>query len=332
MKAPRLIAQAFEIVGDERRPLGDVDLTRAVLQDMNPHGKHVRAPRFPPYVGSSINDEMRSILRDERLAMPGLQKLMDDWLEEIGGLDGVCAMKAHMDALQQAEWALERALRQQKDIDDARFAAASEFEMFCPVDSHQDFVFSIDEAYDDWGWDNYIQQHPRPDLSFDSPDYKAWSDSYRAWVRTSAPPFVHGTFPSSWEGLSEDRIRAALEEEERIDIDEMIYNDMEEHFEDAYDHIQDIESLQLIIDEWEPHAGSGNEIDLGLGKKLEEWNAKQSITSYYQNLKTVVPAFKDVDMNEIKAWSAAKVERCRAEIETIANTWELPDPVASTPI
>lgn len=326
MNMPRVVVEAFAIEDDgARRSLGDVDLTYAVVQDMMPHGRP-REMTFPPMamaLSPSLDDDMRGLAFAGRLALPSFEAAVSGFLEAIGGLEGVPAAKKHLHDLADARRSLESSQRLLDVVAKARLAAAVEFEMYgTPFHGDRDFVSDIDEAYDGYRWDEFAAANPMPETG--AAERTGWEAAHRAWVRTVAPPFVFGTRKVRWAGVDEAAIRIEREENDRVDVAALIENEMSDHFDQAHDHLVDVPALEAIVAEWDAHAGSGDEVDKGLGEKLSAWNARQSIVSFHEDRSAVVPAFDGVGMAGIREWVEGALEGRRAFLVATENGWEPP--------
>lgn len=333
MRAPRLEMETFGGAEGEEVSLGTADLTYAVVQDMNAHGVHVRMPKMPPMVmmlSPSLNDERRQFGMAGQLSIPGFEEKLNAWIEEIGGLNAIPAMKAHLRDVSDAKRRLEDAERIEMRVATAILSDGAGMGMFCPV-AGQDYVPDLADVYDGFRWEEYVRDHPRPEgLDFDSAEYQAWDADYQAWKRRVAPPFVFGTTEHSWSGIDEKRVREAFEDEGEVDVESMIENDLE-ILEDGTDMVKDHDGINAIISEWEAHAGSGDAIDLGLGEKLAAWNRKQNVFWYYRDSTVVVPAFTDAGIDEIKAWCSNAVEAARKRLDEVEQSWEGVAPAAPAP-
>lgn len=333
MPGPRLIVEVFSIEADQtRRSLGDVDFTFSALQEMNTRKGHVRPMQLPPLlmaISPDLTNEQRALGQDRRLAIPQFADKLAEFITAIGGLDRVEAYKEHNYRLHSAKQALDEARNLKKVVSRATLCAPSQFDMFATVQGGRDFVSDIEEASDVWR--AYSHTNRRPDVAHDDPAYEAWVNGYPAWARQHATPFAFGTQPDKWAGISEETIRTHHEENDDVDLDAILENEMSEHFEDAYDHLEDVKELGVFLDQWVPHAGSGDAIDLSLGAMLATWNAKQHITSYYLDAESIIPAFEGVTLAEIHAWCDANVAKREVALQDLDNSWvSMPEPAPAS--
>jgi hypothetical protein len=222
---------------------------------------------------------------------------------------------------------------------DARAATLVEdwsgIQSFLPVSGfgHEDhFQSSPREVYEGVLLEQYADTvEPRP-RECGAQEWQAWIARCAAWERERVPPFVWGTRPVRWDGISAAWIREAVLSgtdsdsggpELETSVEDMIESDVtDQHHEDAMDEVVDWKGL-AFVDEWLPHAGSGDAVDLAFEGKVAEWNAKQTLVSYYEDHGTVVPSRDGVDMATIDRWCEREVERRREALERYGY-WRAP--------
>lgn len=292
---PRLLVEAYE--DDENgkpvRPLGPQDLTLCVIGRMLPY----RSGPLRPYpsdptvqmLSDGLDRTAREVGYRGRLALPGLASAIVAFLSRVG--EGrMHAFKERLDRIGSAERALETAAVELERVRHAEFSDdLSRCEAYVLHDG--EFAFERDDGwYWDWEWDAYVKAHPRP--PFDSPEAAAWDVAHAAFVTANAPPYVYATRPVVWDGVDPEDVRIGIEEAEGGEyiVDHLLENEMSEHFEDAIEHIVDVGGLQAIADTWQKTPKRRRRFER-LAREIAAWNAKQSITSHFQDSTVILPAF-----------------------------------------
>jgi hypothetical protein len=327
---PKVLAEAFETDKDGKRirSLGLQDLTWQVVSIMFPHSwsKILPFPERPTVysLSNGLSEAARICGMDGRLALPGLRQKVDDFLEAIGSSTALPFFRQRMDAVSEARWGLEAARKEECLVAHAAFSIdVSAYTMFYSDHSEHEYRGELDDMFDGWGWDEYKKTHPRPPFT-EQEAYDAWNEAYAAWIAANAPPFVFATSPEPWDGVSAADIREwAKDGNKAPDASELASGSLEEHYEDAYDDVVDIEQLCAIVDAWYPHAGEGDDIDRSLEAKVAAWNKRQRICSYYPDHGTILPAFKGKTKDDAIAWCQANVAK-RLERLVALSSWEAP--------
>lgn len=323
---PRIVVEAFDILDDGSRvSSGMLDLTFPLVRDMTPYEtSQPRRSQMPPLVmtiSSSLSEDQRKRAYASKLAIPGIEVAYDKFLEEIGGLEEVREFRMKLDKDQQLTSAVSEARAQEEAVHAAALKSLGEFQMVTPLHGFRDYLDAdeVDDAYDDFEWDEYVKEHPQP--SFDSPAYQVWSDERRAWTRRNAPPLVFGTTPIEWKGVRPADVRKEHRENGSVDVDSMICGDLENHYEDAFEDVKDTNKVHQIIDAWLPHATRGTPEDLALETELAAWNGRQRIVSYSTTQKMVAPAFPDATKEEMNAWATRKREEAERRLAEFRLAW-----------
>ncbi|MGY3582320.1 hypothetical protein ACVIGB_000756 [Bradyrhizobium sp. USDA 4341] len=327
---PKVLAEAFETDKDGKRirSLGMQDLTWQVISIMCPHSwsKILPFPERPTVysLSNGLSEAARICGMDGRLALPGLRQKVDDFLVAIGSSAALPLFRRRMDDVSQARWGLEGARKEERLVAHAAFSTDERaYTMFYSDHAEHEYRSELDDMFDGWGWDEYEKAHPRPPYA-EREAYDTWNEAYTAWVAANAPPFVFATKPEPWGGLSAAEIRDWANDSDRApDASELASSSLEEHYEDAYDDIVDIDQLCAIVDAWYPHADKGDEIDRGLEAKVAEWNKRQHICSYYPDHGTILPAFDGKTKDDAIAWCRANVEE-RLQRLIALSSWDPP--------
>lgn len=324
---PRLLAEAFETDDDGKRlrSLGLQDLTWSALSLMAPHtwSKVCPFPEQPTVysLSSGLSEAARTCGMDGRLALPGLRALVDAFVATVGGETALHLYRRRLDDYSQATWSLEEARKEELAVRHAQFSMDfASYRMFHSDHGSPEYSESIEDLFDGWGWDTFQELHKRPGFD-DQEASKAWDEAYASWVADNAPPFAFATKPDPWGGVDAQTIREWAEESERSpDVSDIAHSSLEEHYEDACDDIIDLDGLYRIVDDWFPHAGKKDKTDLELEAKVESWNAKQTIVSYYPDSQTILPAFDGKTKEDAIAWCRANVEKRRQRLREL-GTW-----------
>lgn len=347
---PRLLVRAVltETDGTER-DLGLQDLTNPMADDLQTMGldfveadieRGLRVYR----ISGSLSQEARRAVGDPGFKLVDFKEAWERFKSAIGDVADRRVTKAFCEHLQRtgsARRRLDSARETLRVVGAARFVTdASDMEMFAPVDGfdpYDRFHSAPGEAYEGLLYDAYTNEvERRTDADFDSAECRAWHRRYREWEEARTPPVVFGTRPVIWRGLSAQDIREALlmpgedghsgegsQPELDADVGDMIECDLSDnHHEDASDLVVDWEGLSFV-DEWLPHAGSGDPVDRGFEGKVAAWNAKQTIVSYYIDHEVVVPVRRGVTKEDAVAWFRKHVEKCREDLQRLAH-WEKP--------
>ena len=329
--APRLLVEGFECLTGPafpaRRSLGMLDLSSPISEALlfrriaSPAPKSISVGLF----ASALDREVATIAWEGRLAIPGLAASIDGFLREIGGLAGIRGFRRHLKVVDTATTALKRA----EEIRDLVAAAAcvppSEVGeggmVYCHLGHGEaEFVHDAAEAYSSWQFDAYAKRHPRPDVDFDAPEYQAWSEAYRTWVRAEKPPMVFLTTPIHFAGLDATTIRQAFEDEGEVDLPGLLTSACDDHHEDAFEQLVAEDDLFALIAGWLPHAGKGTPEDFALETELAAWNGRQTLVSYMLDPSRYTGTAADVDAAEIARWCAQHVDRANASLEA-AGIW-----------
>jgi hypothetical protein len=335
---PKLRVEAFEtdVNGEHIRSLGMQDLSWVVLAYMVPY-RAVRMLPAEPLVSSlhgGLSEEARDVGYAGRLALPGLAAAVDRFIERIGGLDAVRPFKERLDDIRRQEDVIEQAERELTRIRKASFSEDFSKLHFVYLSHEDKYLGDFGDAYNDWGWDGYVARHPRPPIPWEGEDaaaYEAWQKGYTAFVRASAPPYVYATTPEPWNGVDPDDIRIAIEEqEEGFDLDNLLSNEMEEHYEDAYCDIVAPGELEALIKKWTKR---GMDFET-FTREVASWNARQAITSYYPDYAIAMPAFPGKTKADAIAWCEADLaaeKRKYAELQKWAAPAQEPDLESAAP-
>lgn len=321
-KAPKFTIEAFEIADSkERTSLGMIDITYCALRVMVGRGRHATRMAVPPRVmdlSGALTDEMRKVGLEGRLALPGFEKHLDDFIDAAGGLERLPALRRHRDAVRQVEYVREDARRIQSAAGKARFDTTTDFGMVCPPCGPREYVSDFDEAHDGWRWDDYVQDHPRPE--FGTPAAEAWDKAYAAWVRREAPPFAFGTTEVRWKGPDLERVLGALDDFGTVDLGSLIEVELENHYEEAVDDILGFSEMQAALNDWAAAPTEARD-DEAMAALLAEWNAKQKILSYREDRSVITPAFAEVTPIEVAEWCQRHLDRAEAHLEAVENEW-----------
>lgn len=336
---PRLLVEAFETdkEGSRLRSLGIQDLTWAAVNLMVPNSYQKTARDFPdrPTVyslSSSLSDPARHCGMDGRLALPDLRSHVDAFVTAIGGPAALPLYRKRLDEKSMAQSSLEEARRELAAVEFATFSTDyAAYQMFYSGHFSREYGESIEDMTDDWGWDDYVAIHPRPPYSNEEAS-KAWNAAYEAWIADHAPPFVFATQPEPWGGIRPETLRehVADEPEREPDVADIAYSSLDEHYEDASDDIVDLDGVCNIVHEWFPHAGKNDDMDLGLEAKIEAWNAKQRIVSFYPENRIILPSFPGKTKEDAIAWCRGYVEQRRQRLNEL-GTWVAPTSEPASP-
>lgn len=337
---PRLLVEAFETDddGNRLRALGMQDLTKPVVEWMLPYRASGLLRAFPdnPTVSSlsdGLSEEARRVGFDGRLALPGLAAAVEAFIAQVGGAEAVRKFKERLNEIRHQSYAIERAQTELERVRKASFSNDFSGLEFVFLSHGDEYLADFGDAYNSWGWDDYIARHPRPQFIYDKdgpgfggPEYEAWNTAYAAFVRETAPSFVYATTPDVWGGVNAGGIRASIEDDEAFDADDHLSNEMCEHYEDAYSDIVDPDELQEIVERW-----MKNRADAVFDREIASWNAKQSITSYFPNYAVILPAFPGKTKADAVAWCEADIaaqKRKFAELHVWEVQAETPEPSA----
>lgn len=330
MKAPRLVVDTFQILDDGTRvPAGKADLTSACAEYMAPHRTLQRPMERPPKVmqiASGLSREQSRLAWDSKLGIPDILEAIDAFTAEVG-LENMWALREHLNEASHIARRIEQAENVLNCVETAAVGDPATMGYFVEVLFGDTFVDSLEEAYSGMIFGRFADEHPIP--RFDTPEHEAWMKAAERWKAESVPNFVFGTRPVEWEGLSATDLRQAMEDEGETDPDGMISSDLEEHFEDAYEHVVGVAAAIEYISAWEKHAGSGSPEDLALEGWLEQWNARQNIVSHYMDTKVVVPLRPSVTRQDMQDWCRRHIEAEKARLENFLDTWRPDAPVPS---
>ena len=173
------------------------------------------------------------------------------------------------------------------------------------------FMATDDTLFDEWGYDEYRKNHPPPRLGAPKKLYERWERRYVRWIEKNAPPWVWSTTKTVWDGLSASEIREQAANgscNHEFDLDAMMEHEFTEFHDEALDQVNDLHEAATVIDEWLPHAGSGNEIDIALETKIAAWNAKQDIVTWFENKNIIRPAFRGKTQKDAVIWAGKRLK------------------------
>jgi hypothetical protein len=158
-----------------------------------------------------------------------------------------------------------------------------------------DYTSDLDEL-EDRRIEAYLEDRYGPSV-FRDRNIDDGSEEWQEGRRVVAPVYVWGTTPSSWSGLQINDLDDAEELAQRFG-DDILSGSLDDHHEDAFEDIVDIEELYAIVDEalrtWGLEDRKANEVlaedvfsdrckslleDQAFQSKLAAWNAKQKIIS-----------------------------------------------------
>jgi len=328
---PRFLIEAYETddAGNDVRSLGMQDLTEAVVHAMvSPYGTgRIRELEDAPLVHalqSGLTEDARRAGYHGRLALTSFREGLEAFIAEVGGR---AALPAFRKRLEDISWTKVLVSEAEKELAAARSACftadATGQVMFHVPHDNREYVDSIEQAYDGWGWDTYNRISRMPD--WDDPDRReAWNAEFAAWQSTKAPPFVFGTSPVPWKGVDAAEIRERHREHEDVDLDGMIESSLEEHHEDAYDHVVALDEIYGICEAWLEHAGTGSAEDRALEGKVAAWNARQRIVTYYADFNTILPTRKGGTHADAIAWCERRLAEKRSRLDELSR-WQVPE-------
>jgi hypothetical protein len=326
---PKVLAEAFETDKDGKRirSLGLQDLTWQVVSIMCPHSwsKILPFPERPTVysLSNGLSEAARNCGMDGRLALPGLRQKVDNFLTAIGSNAALPSFRKRMDEVSQAQCGLEDARKEELQVIHAAFTTdEAAYVMLYSDHAEHEYRHDLADMFDGWGWTEYEKANPRPPYE-DRQANDVWNDAYTAWIEANAPPFVFATKADPWGGISADTIREWADDGDGApDASDLASSSLEEHYEDAYDDVVDLDGLHAIIGAWyarrrDPKA------DKRLEAKVAEWNKRQHICSYYPDRGTILPAFKGKTQDDAIAWCKANVAN-RLERLVALSTWVPP--------
>lgn len=327
---PRLLVEAFEVddEGNDVRSLGMQDLTGAVVHAMvQCDGRWIREIDGTPTVyslHSGLTEEARRVGQQGRLALTDFKASLEAFIAAIGGRTSLPAFKRRLDEISLERMEFQEAERELASVRKARFTddLSSQVMFYVPHDNRE-YVESADEAYCDWGWKEYNAMHPMPGWD-NEPARMEWNSAYAAWQAEKAPPFVFGTTASPWKGIEASEIRERFKEDGEIDLDGMLESSLDEHYEDAYDHVVSPDEIYTICEAWLKHAGTGTAEDLSLEAKVAAWNERQTIVSYFVDHNTVLPTRPGVTHADAVEWCQRNVEERMRKIGELSH-WKVPE-------
>ena len=362
MTFPRLVTPAFEAIdnpdGSEasRIALGPVDLTASFADKADRMRSAFVAEEFASGllvqdISPDLPETVRKVAWDGRLALPRLREDVAAFVDALGGPDRIHELKSRLDLVKAAERRVESARETLREVSAATLVPPSpDIVMYYAPGQFDPYVQELDEAYSEVEWEAYAKVHPRPPL-FEGAEQDAWLAGLRAAPKVG-PLHVFATLPQRWDGLDPaflrsevaDAVAGAEEAEaERLadlaagkparsapilpdafDVEEHIYSDLQDHYEDAQNDVVDLEGLHDIVSEWRPHAGKGTPEDLALEARLAEWNERQTIVSYHPDMTRILSIHGD-DHAAIVARCERDVRAREADVEA-ASSWEARQP------
>lgn len=325
---PRFLIEAFETdrEGNRIRSLGMQDLTWQVVSEMVLPGRRahiVRDMEIPPRmitIHSALTDEARVAGFEGRLAMPGFEETLAAFLAMVGPREALPGFRQRMDDVSMLRSRIKSAARELAEVERARFTTRfSDFEMFHASHEavHREFPTSASEAYEDWGWDAYVAEHPRPDWQ-EEKARAAWNAAYGTWVRQEAPPWVFGTIKDNWSGVDAKDIRECAEDGgHAYNIENIVDDSLSDHHEDAGDDVVDMDDLCGIVSKWWPHAGTGSAEDLALEAAVAKWNSRQRVASYFPDARVILPTRMGLTQADAVSWCKRRLGALQGELAAL---------------
>lgn len=338
--SPRLLVEGFECFDGPgaaaRRSIGTLDLTVPITEALL--YRRLASPA-PPRISvnlfaSALDRVVADVAWSGRLAIPGIATAIDRFVLAIGGLGNIREFRRHLTDIENATFALTRAVELRTTVAAAAFvpldALGDAPRMFhCPCGfAEGDYVEDPSDAYPFWKQAEYERLHPRPTADFDAPEIEAWREGYRVWSHTERPPMVFLTTCVPFAGVDAAAVREAFEDEGKVDLSEILTSACDDHHEDAIEQLVDEGDLHRVVEAWLPHAGKGTAEDLALEAGISTWNARQTMESFEADLGRCTGTSSSVDADEIARWCERNVERARGNL-TRVQIWQAPPDVAA---
>lgn len=291
-------------------------------------------------ISAALPDRWRQAFMHSNARIPDLYESGRAFSEAVHGLRGLESWMALATARQQATWRVASATRLQKAVEGASFTtlSSSGTDMlydeisgnFSDLDGAIDAAFSFDDLVAAIG--------PR---DWDAPEQvsAAYSERANRWVRENARPFAFATRPRTWTGISLDTLTAALEDDPELteaQFLQSVWSDIEcdlgdNHFENAFESVVSGHDLDTALKAWlQAFRRTPSQSAIAF-EPIKAWNRKQTITSHFPDIGTLVALFDDVTPDEVRQWVERYVAEANAGVTEIEALWRTPisDPTSA---
>ena len=292
-------------------------------------------------------------LREIQAALPGsyriaahsgpcsIQKSFHDELAQFAGANGLTEnprrLDDHFRAIRSLEWSI-------KEIAEALAAAENGRMTESPADTAMvclpfgdRFAMEPEELTEDWGYEAFVESDPRPAFD-DVQAMAAWEGRYDAWKTTSMLPFVYGTYPIYFDPLTAKALIQSYHEDDSESLartaEHAIECEIDNHHEDAGDEIQGAETLMEELSHWETartDAETGRlpdsiRPDAELEAIVKRFNDRQTLVSYKENRRALVPVRPGVTKEDCLAALRRRLDAEKQQLDALHGSW---DPAAA---
>lgn len=271
----------------------------------------VPTPRDEDSLALGVPGWAMRLVHEEKVDLPALQEEARGFVEAIGGIEGF------------PQW---HGLASEKANLDRRFVWKAQTLAQVSSASFTPYKDGASETFCDLHGDSYGDAEAILRVQ----DY-----SLAGAPGPEAPPFAWATTALAWEGVTPDMIAETIagleDEEEKIDAKGAAANllqDLEtqlddEHHEDARELIVDPDGLETIMERWLPVKDAPEGPAL-LAALCADWNAKQSIVSYFEDRSRIVGLRFDVAHKDCVDYARREAAEAALRAEEIAGLWREP--------
>lgn len=336
---PRFTINAIirEVDGADRQ-VGQIDFT-AVLADGVAYPGRGRAAILQAEglqvtdIQAALPDVWRSAAFRGDLRVPGLYPALAAFNEHIGGEAGWARLGAVLANMKTVERHRDEAAEQLMQVSKAAWEPNPQrFRYVYGPHLPNEGYAEPNDALDDTGFDEFSSADPYPKdwTELQDPARVAWQGRFHAWQRANLQPFAFGTTEVAWPSISAEEIRERQSEREEgdaacvVNVEDMVDNSLQDAYEGAEDNVVDLDGLCALVAAWAPHAGSGDEVDLGLDDAVTTWQNRQSITWSLPDFAVIVPLFPGVTHEECVAWCQKAVAKQEMTLATLSQSWVPP--------
>jgi hypothetical protein len=327
MALPRLLTEAFRYPEGEQThgpamSLGNFDLTDSAARAIGNHPKHLERWRrnevYVSEIAGDVSDAHRDAAYAGDIGFPNLPVDLEAFLGVVGGISALPSLLKVLQRINTLRFQREHVIDLKRMVTEAEIVPAIDCDTVYHPLCAREFAEDVASLQDDWCFDRWFKDHPRPRNEAEVP---AWEAAYSAFCREHEPSFVFLTRPEYWQGVRPEEVREDVENDpEGFDVWNLIENSLSEFHEDAGSEIKDAEALEAIISGWLPEAGTGSPADLALDTQLAAWNAKQSIHCYYADT-TRMFVVEGKTRDDAAAWCDREISRIDAKMATLEEEW-----------